>query len=289
MSTGNACFTLGPPEFSPKNYPGLVAWYNIDSAIVNDADINVYYNDESVAAIRLKDNSDNNNILILSNEASFVNKSLRSIEFTNNTYRNSSPLEFASEPTGLTVFLVANNNTNTDPSDIDIDEYQNYLTIFQNQSNKPIHISINKYINNELGFNLNSIIMYSDQYRRATSLINPNTINIINAICFNSNVDIQDNNISSAAVYQNGNLSYYVESNSVLRVNTDINTFNIIIGDDGTDDGRTHVPLNTTIYEIIIYNRVLSENDISNINKHLGEKYIIPLTNDGNFTYKQDL
>ena len=98
-----------------------------------------------------------------------------------------------------------------------------------------------------------------------------------------------NNNIDSSAVlYQNGSVMYCISSNSILRINTNINTFNIRIGDNGTDDERTHVPLDDRIYEIIIYNRVLSESNISDINKYLGDKYTIPLTNGGNFTYRQD-
>jgi len=279
MSTGNACFTLAP-SFSPKNYPGLVAWYNASSVILNDASF----------IIGLRDKSGNNNTVISSNIAVARNPAdPLGIPYFINLHINTKPLEFTSELTGLTVFLVANNNTNTDPSDIDIEEYQNYLTIFQNQSNKPIQIGINKTINANDNINLNAITIYSGEYGKIDLFINPNTCNIINAICFNSNINIRNNVVSSTAIYQNGNVMYYISSESILRINTNINTFNITIGDDGTDDERTHKPLNSSIYEIIIYNRVLSESDISDINKYLGDKYNIPLTNNGNFTYREDL
>jgi hypothetical protein len=268
------------PSFSPKNYPGLITWYNASSAILNDASF----------IIGLRDKSGNNNTVISSNIAVARNPAdPLGIPYFINLHINTKPLEFTSELTGLTVFLVANNNTNTDPSDIDIEEYQNYLTIFQNQSNKPIQIGINKTINANNNTNFNTIIIYSGEYGSINLLINPNTCNIINAICFNSNINIRNNDVSSAAIYQNGSVMYYIRSESILRINTNINTFNITIGDDGTDDERTHKPLNSSIYEIIIYNSVLSESDISDINKYLGDKYNIPLTNEGNFTYRQDL
>jgi hypothetical protein len=195
------------------------------------------------------------------------------------------------------VFLVVTYNINNDPSDIDIDEYQNYLTIFQNQSNKPIQISRRTRKFNGGGI-INNIEIHPGNYGDILGLVDnpPNIPYIINSICFNSNININynininNNNIDSSAVlYQNGSVMYYISSNSILKINTNINTFNITIRDNGTDDEQTHVPLDDTIYEIIIYNRVLSENDISNINKYLGDKYNIPLTNNGNFTYRQDL
>lgn len=266
MSTGNACFTLGPPEFSPKNYPGLVAWYNVDSAIINN---------ETLDVLGLRDLSPNVNNLVASN-GSIYGADIGYLEFTNNTLINTTPLEFAAPSTGLTVFIVATNNS-------DSENYQNYLTIFEDENNNPIKIGIDNvedtiYINlDRAGFIVGNLI--------------PNTSNIINAICFNSSVDIRFDEVSSAATYQNGVLLYYIDATTILRINKAINTFKIIIGDDGSslEGEQKHTALNNIIYEIIIYNRVLSESDISKINRYLGEKYNIKLENDGNFTYKQDV
>lgn len=264
MSTGNACFTLAP-SFSPKNYPGLVAWYNVSSAIVNDlSDI-----------IGLHDKSGNNNTLIGSNGTVTINTDdPLGIPYFDNLHINTRPLEFGSEPSGLTLFLVATNNTDNEDS-------QNYLSIFEDQNNNPIKIGINNIESN--------IYINSDQVGSNVINMIPNTSNIINALCFNSNITIDDNAFSSAVVYQNGKTAYYINSNTILTINKDINTFNITIGDDGADNEGAPNPLNSTIYEIIIYNHILSESTISDINRYLGEKYNIPLTNEGNFTYRQDL
>jgi hypothetical protein len=259
MSTGNACFTLTPTGFSPKKYPGLVAWYDASSAILNDiSDV-----------IGLRDKSGNNNKLIATNGT--VPNYLLGIPYTSNLHINTRPLEFRSEPSGLTVFLVATNNTNNG-------NYQNYLSIFEDQNNNPIKIGVNDSIyikSNQVGFIITNIVR--------------NTTNIINALCFNSNITIDNDVFSSAVVYQNGRTTYYINSNSILKINKNINSFNITIGDDGINSQEPHNPLNSIIYEIIIYNRTLSESDISIINKYLGKKYNIPLDNNGNFTYKQDI
>jgi len=266
MSTGNACFTLAP-SFSPKNYPGLVAWYNVSSAIVNDvSDI-----------IGLHDKSGNNNTLIGSNGTVTINTNdPLGIPYTSNLHINTRPLEFGSEPSGLTVFLVATNNTDNEDS-------QNYLSIFEDQDNNRIKIGINNIESN--------IYINSDQGGFIVTNIIPNTSNIINALCFNSNVSITiDNDVfSSAVVYQNGITAYYIADTGILTINKDINTFNITIGDDGADNEGAPNPLNSTIYEIIIYNHILSESTISDINRYLGEKYNIPLDNSGNFNYKQNI
>jgi hypothetical protein len=264
MSTGNACFTL-EPSFSPLNYPGLVAWYNASSAILSNASF----------IIGLRDLSVNANILVASNGtvSKNINDSL-GIPYTSNLHINISPLEFRSEPSGLTLFLVATNNTDNEDS-------QNYLSIFEDQNNNPIKIGIDNIESN--------IYIKSDQLGSIVTNIVPNTSNIINALCFNSNITIDDDAFSSAVVYQNGKTAYYINSNTILTINKDINTFNITIGDDGADNEAAPNPLNSTIYEIIIYNHILSESTISDINRYLGEKYNIPLENSGNFNYKQNI
>ena len=263
MSTGNACFTLEPLGFSPKNYPGLIAWYDIDSVIFADA----------TGIGGLRDKSSNNNRVIASNGFTKINpEDPTGIRYSDNLHINTTPLEFASEPIGLTVFLVATNNIdNTDNRE----KYQNYLTIFEDENNNPIKIGIDNFYD--------TIYIKSDSYQDGVIVGNiiPNTRNIINAICFNPN-----NKIFSGATYQNGRLIYHIESTS-LTINKNINSFNITIGDDGTNSEQPHNPLNNIIYEIIIYNRALSENDISSINRYLGEKYKIPLNNSGNFNYKE--
>jgi len=263
MSTGNACFTLAP-SFSPKNYPGLIAWYNASSVILNEAS----------HVIGLRDKSGNNNTLIGSNGT--VPNDPFGIPYTSNLHINTRPLEFGSEPSGLTVFLVATNNT-------DNENYQNYLSIFEDQNNNPIQIGIDN-VDDSIYINL-------DQDGSIVGILNGNTSNIINAICFNSNVNIRFNNVSSGTIYQNGTLIYYISDTNTLRINNAINTLNIIIGDDSSspENGKTHSALNNIIYEIIIYNRVLSESAISNINRYLAEIYNIELGNSGNFTYRQDV
>jgi hypothetical protein len=237
----------------------------VSSAIVNDlSDI-----------IGLHDKSGNNNTLIGSNGTVTINTDdPLGIPYFDNLHINTRPLEFGSEPSGLTLFLVATNNTDNEDS-------QNYLSIFEDQNNNPIKIGINNIESN--------IYINSDQVGSNVINMIPNTSNIINALCFNSNITIDDNAFSSAVVYQNGKTAYYINSNTILTINKDINTFNITIGDDGADNEGAPNPLNSTIYEIIIYNHILSESTISDINRYLGEKYNIPLTNEGNFTYRQDL
>jgi hypothetical protein len=227
--------------------------------------------------IGLRDKSGNNNTLIGSNGTVSINTDdPLGIRYFDNLHINTRPLEFGSEPSGLTVFLVATNNT-------DNENYQNYLSIFEDQNNNQVKIGIDN-VEDTIYINL-------DQDGSIVGNLKPNTSYIINAICFNSNVNIRFDEGSSAAIYQNGTLIYYINDTNTLRINNAINTLNIIIGDDSSspENGKTHSALNNIIYEIIIYNRVLSESAISNINRYLAEIYNIELENSGNFTYRQDV
>jgi len=259
MSTGNACFTLAP-SFSPKNYPGLVAWYNASSAILS--------NDSFI--IGLHDLSLNANTLVASNGYSSISSD-GLIYLTSNTFINTKPLEFATQSTGLTVFLVASINPNNTTIN-----FQNLLTIFANSNNSPIQIG--RYFNEENDTSTLNINTQNNILSIRENDINNENKSIINAILFNNNNNIiyTDNVVIS-------------KTSESITINTNINTFNIIIGDDGSSKkGETHSPLNNTIYEIIIYNTVLTEKTISEINKYLGLTYDISLlTDNGIFTYRK--
>uniref|UniRef100_A0A6C0IAR9 Uncharacterized protein n=1 Tax=viral metagenome TaxID=1070528 RepID=A0A6C0IAR9_9ZZZZ len=260
MSTGNACFT-DPPSFSPLNYPGIVAWYNASSAILND----------SFDVIGLHDLSPNANTLVASNGYS-SGADNGYLQFNNNTFINTVPLEFAATSTGLTVFLVAFIFPSTN--------FQNFLSIFTNSNSSPIQIGT--YSDNDMSYL--SINTQNNKLPTNENTLSTNKVSIVNALCFNSNYD----GAFSMAIYQDGVLiSDDNGSPSIVTINTNINTFNITMGDDGsTKNGELHNTFDNPIYELIIYNRLLSSTNISEINTYLQHKYNTdPLQNNGVFTY----
>ena len=107
---------------------------------------------------------------------------------------------------------------------------------------------------------------------------------ILNAICFNSNF-----NGSYSRAYINGS---NVSCNShLINISSDINTYNLWLGDQTINnigpDGVNHFTSGTySIFEVLVYNRVLSESETSSVNRYLAAKNsTTALANSGNFQY----
>jgi len=278
MSTGNACFT-DPPSFSPKNYPGLIAWYDSVNSPIFDIDLYI---------IGLRDLSRNANNLVASNQSSILtfnsiyNDTYNGINFTAgaNTFVNTTPIEFQNILSGLTIFIVATTPSNIQPF--------NYISIFNDTfSMRSIQVLITSFYSiDATQSNQIAINPQNNNYGTFISGSNFDNLNLITAISFNSNY----NDNYSASTYQNGTLaSVYNTSPNININNRDINTFNITIGEDGTyKNGEFHATggISIILYEMIIYNKVLSESNISDINNYLQNKYQTPvLYNGGSFIY----
>jgi hypothetical protein len=123
-------------------------------------------------------------------------------------------------------------------------------------------------------------------YSNQLSVLSYTGKQILNAICFNSNFSG-----SFSRAYVNG---LNVSCNSrLINISSDINTYNLWLGDwpIGTGspgpDGVNHVSSGSySMFEVLVYNRVLSQSEISSVNQYLAAKNsTTALANSGNFQY----
>ena len=73
-----------------------------------------------------------------------------------------------------------------------------------------------------------------------------------------------------------------------ITMTTNLADFSLFVGDDVVytgPDGTIH-SINSYIYEVITYNKVLSQSQITQVHQYLQAKNnTLPLANNGNFTY----
>jgi len=261
-----------PIAFSPSNVDGLIAWYDSNSA-VND----IYGN-----LVSWNDKTRYSNTL-------FPTGLINGYDFSGNYCYNTNIPELKYPNTGATIFTVWQP---VQPLFIDQNQIQELISIFTDSLTNPGNGNANFSVG--IGTtSLSNFQLYASYLSDMANVIMPNYDlsniyigdylgkNIINAICFNTPI-----NESYSTAYLNGTCVGSNTSNPIILTN-DQSYFNIFIGDSNyiDNDGITHSG-SSYIFETLIYNRVLSPSDISQINKYLQAKNgTAALANGGNFSY----
>jgi len=250
---------------SPLQIDGLIGWYNNNSAQFGPNNFLIRWQDLSSCK--------NDIIPYYSNiKSDFL--------FNNAVLKNESLLNLDTISSGATVFIVA------DLSNNEFDQ-SNYVSFFTNDFNamsetENLITSVGK---DSFGTNNLGIGNSSDGPTVGNSFLFSNRQKVlVNAICFNTLYDNDinnDNNLRyTAAGYINN--SNVTQSISPQSITTDINNFNVFIGD--YSNGRSGHGINTQIFEVLLYNKVLPISEINFINNYLASKYEINLYNN-NFIY----
>jgi hypothetical protein len=214
----------------------------------------------------------------------YVNGSVSNYIFNNIYCYNTAQIEFQRHSTGATLFAVWNKpNTFANTTGI-----QNIVTIFtdvlSNATNLRSNFSLSIYNTTLSNFFINTNdLKYNSTHSSSLNITSySNTPNILTAICFNS--PQSDNSYSKG--YINGFIN---SSNSnAITITNDRKYLNIFIGDDilYTDtNGILHSGY-SYIYDVLIYNKVLTTSEISKVHRYLQATYNTPtLANGGNFQY----
>jgi len=216
-------------------------------------------------------------------EEYYANTSVSNYIFNNIYCYNTAQIEFQRHSTGATLFAVWKPNTFVNTTGI-----QNIVTIFtdvlSNATNLRSNFSLSIYNTTLSNFfiNTNDLKCNSTQSNSLNITSYSNTPNILTAICFNS--PQSDNSYSKG--YINGFIN---SSNSnAITITNDRKYLNIFIGDDiqYTDTNGILHSVNSYIYDILIYNKVLTTSEISKVHRYLQATYNTPtLANGGNFQY----
>lgn len=277
--SGKGCFTDPPSAFLPSKN-GLVAWYDTNSAVFSGGSLTSW-----------RDRNEYENNLIPEEGYSITSN----FNFTNNLFKYG--IEFQMQTTGASIFIVCSfcNNPVADQF-FPLPTTNNMVTIFSSNylsttqpANSAFSVSMFNYSATSRS---NFIINTYDLFSNYVTFSNQLTVGsytgkqIINAICFNSNFSG-----SFSRAYVNGSI---VSCNShVINLSSDINTFNLWLGD-------TPVPVNSSereivvhvasgsysMFEVLVYNRVLSQSETSSVNRYLAAKNsTTALANSGNFQY----
>jgi hypothetical protein len=264
-----------PIAFSPSNVDGLIAWYDVGTAVNNISGDLQIWNDKTRYSNTL-----------------FPTGPINNFDFSGNYCYNTNIPELKYPNTGATIFTIWDLSGVLDLSSKSI---QTLTSIFTDSLTNPG----NGNANFSVGFgttSLNTFQLYASYLTDISNVIMSNSdlsnvnindypgINIINAICFNqTNLDLPG---VYSTVYLNG---LCIGSNTVnpIILTNDPSYFNIFIGDSNYIDnnGITHSG-SSYIYETLIYNRVLSPAQISQVNQYLAAKNgTAALANGGNFSY----
>ena len=255
-------------EFTPLSIDNLIGWYDSNSAIFNT----------QCNLIKWDDKSYFKNNLIPS-----INNITNSFLFNNAVLTNEKKFDLEFIASGATLFLVA------DLSDNEFDA-SNYVSFFTDSIQTPSR-SNNLTVGTGKNTNNNRFLTITDLSNREyeyidTSLPNCNK-NIITAICFNTLMTHPET--AQIKFYSAGyiNNRIYTESCNPKTISTNPLDFNIFVGDTCNyiigPDSKQH-GISNHIYEMILYNTVLSESSINDINIYLANKHNVRLNNP-NFNY----
>jgi len=181
---------------------------------------------------------------------------------------------------GATVFIVA------DLSNNEFDQ-SNYVSFFTNDFNamsetENLITSVGK---DSFGTNNLGIGNSSDGPTVGDSFLFLNKEkSLVNAICFNKYYDNNPNNPNNSLYTAAGYINNSNITQSILpsNITTNMNNFNVFIGD--YSNGRSGHGISNYIFEVLLYNKVLSISDIKFINNYLATKHDITLYNN-NFMY----
>lgn len=267
IPTGFGCYTL-PPSFSPDSIDTLIAWYDSNSAQFNETGIMTNWVDKSG---------------FLNSVTNFqTGSSASNYDFTQRYGSTYTDMKFSNA--GATIFAVCS------LKNLVGNRVNNLVSIFTSNINSPgydkSNFTVSIYADNTGNnffaqtYDLSNRSTYSNNLASNTFTF-PNRF-IVNGICFNTNVGG-----SFSRSYINGSINS-CNSNPII-LSQKLSDFRLFIGDFTTAsvgfDGMTHIG-NHHIYEVLIYNTVLSQTQISQINQYLQAKNgTAALANSGNFTY----
>jgi len=260
-------YTIPNTITSPLQIDGLIGWYASDSAQFGPNDFLIRWQDLSSCK--------NDIIPYYSNiKSDFL--------FNNAVLANESLLNLDSISSGATVFIIADlSNNNFDQS--------NYISFFTNNFEDTTQLDnlITSVVKNSFGTNNLGIGNSSDGPTIGDSFQFPIGQKVlVNSICFNNlyDNDLIDNAnfLYTAAGYINN--SNVTKSISPSNITSNMNNFKVFIGD-YSNATRSNNGINASIFEILLYNKVLLENDIRFINTYLTNKHSINLNNNNNFMY----
>jgi hypothetical protein len=276
-----------PIGFSPGNITSIVAWYD----------------NLSISTPRKDKTRFNNNIS--PNFTYDIPGQSYNPALSNTILTNTKLLESRTSITGATVFCVtgidlgaqALSTSNTTDSII-----TNFVSVFANgigPNTSSNNMTIGCHIYSNSGAPTRGVrgLIYDNTYNTYQVLpVPPITSNLYNNLITGTPqlfTGLISNGGNDMALYFNGQ---HILSNSVQTViTTDINNFNIFIGDSsnytasirGSIAGSNFRHASASSFkEVIVYSSKLSESDISGIHSYLQVKHNLPpLFNDGNFTY----
>jgi len=226
--------------------------------------------------------------------------------YTRNTIlTNTKLLESRTPLSGATVFCVASIDLGAQALNINNTNDRvitNLVSVFTNSigpNTSPNNITIGCHIYSNSGDSNRSVggLIYDNTfYTYEVIQLAPTASNIYNNLITNTPQLFTGITIGfdEANLYLNGK---EIENDSRARpITTDINNFNIFIGDSSNYTASISGDIGggvtvrhasaSSFKEIIVYNSKLSESDISDIHRYLQTKHNLPtLFNDGNFTY----
>jgi len=273
--SGKGCFTDPPVAFQPSK-DGLVAWYDSNSAVFSGTSLSSW-----------KDRNEYENNLISEGDLPITSNFNFNL---NNLFKYG--IEFQKQTTGASIFIVCSFCNNIAYAGNII--ANNMVTIFSSNyraaqpSNAAFSVSMFNYsATSRSNFIINTYDLLNNYatYSNQLSVLSYTGKQILNAICFNSNF-----NGSYSRAYINGsNVSC---NSSLINISSDINTYNLWLGDQPRNvnygpDGVRHLTSGTySMFEVLVYNRVLSQSEISSVNRYLAAKNsTTALANSGNFQY----
>jgi hypothetical protein len=245
-------YTIPNTITSPLQIDGLIGWYASNSAQFGPNDF----------LIRWQDLSSCKNDLV-----PYYSNIRNDFLFTDTVLINESPLNLDKISSGATVFIVGDLNNSNFFNSTFISLFTN--TFENNSQTDDLRINIR---NAFLMTNTNLLFIGSSrdlENGEEYPYLDGNK-HLLNAICFNTNLNKGYINNSNKCISQFPEI-----------ITTDINNFNIFIGDYTARGGGYGI--SNYIFEILLYNKVLAESDINFINNYLATKHGIILNN--NFVY----
>ena len=270
LPTGKGIYTNTPVSFTPDSYDGLVAWYDSNSAIYNGSGIMTSWSDKTLYANHLYPSTN-------CNVSNYI--------FNGSYLRNSRTVEFKYPNAGATLFAVWKPTT-VNPANPNLT--QNIISMFEDFMPYP-SVSGSNF---SVGIVADAV---GSQFYIGTSDLSTNTsnsynyinntlafsnVNIINAVCFTSNYGLNGGYpFLTLNSYSRGYFNGTCTSSSSIPITltNSISNFNIFVGDSNyTNTNTGNHGGSSYLYEILIYNSVLSAGQINTINQYLSVKYNTP-------------